>query len=825
MTLFLLKYILEMYLSGEFRRSVKPLIIMNSIFTTGLLEYFVDIKINAIGITYVCFSIVFYFSLIYSLSLPITIFEQNQPSIAKLTLQIYVYIDYLFYIITIITGILRRKKVRRFTLQLETCIRTMDQLNIPMNLSKSFWQQYYPILFFVFIVMSMAVLDYSWIILIESCYWKIFIYFYLERYPFIILLVIDVTFVFWIRYIKIKFSQLNELLKDMLTTTIHSPQHKRVLRYRSNSKNDSPLLNIHRTYKPNEDIMKIKKVREIHLELTKCAKNTNDAYSSYTLFSLITTFILITITTYNAYYHLIIKCYYTDLLQCFTYLYWISYFGFKIIIVSHVCARTSLHATNTGDILCELYEPSTCKEFRAEIHNFTLQLIQNPLSFTTCGFFNLDYTLIHGMFGAVITYLIILIQIENVSSYTFVESSTFTKITLTYTLKNLIDILAEDQLTKTAVIISKFEYFSNFFLYVISLFAGLVREKQIKFFIEQLEICTRKIDELNISTIYSSLFQYQCIVGVFLIFNMSSLILLDIFWYIHKNLSHNNILILHYCYFNNYPTIVIMISNFTFIFWIRYIKIKFGQLNNVLQSMLTTTIDSPQHKRVLRMKDNWEDDSSLSIVYRMYKANENLVKLKRVKQIHLELIKCARIINDAYGLQMLLSTSSSVVFLITLLHDLYINVSGYELDNWIENFYELLYWIIFYVIEIFTISNICEATMTEVLKSFGIIRDINRNAYYMISLIFLYAEKIGDILYELYEPSTSKKFRDEIRDFTYQLVQNRLIFTACGFYNLDRKFIYSAIGLIITYIVILIQIGDKPKILSNNMYSNSTSRI
>lgn len=65
----------------------------------------------------------------------------------------------------------------------------------------------------------------------------------------------------------------------------------------------------------------------------------------------------------------------------------------------------------------------------------------------------------------------------------------------------------------------------------------------------------------------------------------------------------------------------------------RYIKIMFGQLNAVLQSMLTTTIDSPQHKKVLRMKDKWEDDSSLSTVYGTYKTNENIVKLKKVKLV------------------------------------------------------------------------------------------------------------------------------------------------------------------------------------------------
>ncbi|KAL2746788.1 putative gustatory receptor 28b [Vespula maculifrons] len=75
----------------------------------------------------------------------------------------------------------------------------------------------------------------------------------------------------------------------------------------------------------------------------------------------------------------------------------------------------------TGDIVCELYEPSTSKEFRAEIRDFTLQLIQNPLTFTTCGFFYLDHTLIRNVIGSVTTYLVILIQVGNVPIQVFIE--------------------------------------------------------------------------------------------------------------------------------------------------------------------------------------------------------------------------------------------------------------------------------------------------------------------------------------------------------------------------------------------------------------------
>ncbi|XP_047344316.1 uncharacterized protein LOC124946920 [Vespa velutina] len=145
-----------------------------------------------------------------------------------------------------------------------------------------------------------------------------------------------------------------------------------------------------------------------------------------------------------------------------------------------------------------------------------------------------------------------------------------------------------------------------------------------------------------------------------------------------------------------------------------YIKIKFGQLNAVLQSMLRTTIDSPQHKRVLRMKDNWEDDSSLSTVYGTYKTNENLIKLKRVKQIHLELMKCARIINDAYGLQIFISIFTSTLYITTLLYNFYAILITNKYNNWIKLLYMHFSWVFYFGIMISTKAYICETTIKEV---------------------------------------------------------------------------------------------------------------
>ncbi|KAL2725488.1 gustatory receptor for sugar taste 43a-like [Vespula squamosa] len=154
------------------------------------------------------------------------------------------------------------------------------------------------------------------------------------------------------------------------------------------------------------------------------------------------------------------------------------------------------------------------------------------------------------------------------------------------------------------------------------------------------------------------------------------------------------------------------------------------------------------------MKDNWEDDSSLSSIYRIYKTNENLMKLKKVKQIHLELIKCAGIINEAYGVEILISMSSSIFIIILFLYKLYDMTIGNKYDNWMKDCYVQIYWIFCFFIKIFAINSMCETTMTE--------------KHTLISFILLHAANTGEILYELYEPSTSRKFRDEVRnDFFY----------------------------------------------------------
>nr|ALG36126.1 gustatory receptor 2 [Sclerodermus sp. MQW-2015] len=218
----------------------------------------------------------------------------------------------------------------------------------------------------------------------------------------------------------------------MLTTTPESPQHKRVLRMRDDwNKGVASTLDENRRTKENVDTMRAAK--QVHLELVKAARNTNDIYGIQILLSMTASFVLITSLLYNAYVIIWLKLSSEEFsremipLSC-----WVFFYASKLFAINHVCAKTSAEAANTGDIICELYEPSTSKEFRAEIRDFTLQLIQNPLTFTASGFFNLDYTFIHGVIGSVTTYLVILIQFGDIQKPDAILNSTmFTNYTNT----------------------------------------------------------------------------------------------------------------------------------------------------------------------------------------------------------------------------------------------------------------------------------------------------------------------------------------------------------------------------------------------------------
>lgn len=132
----------------------------------------------------------------------------------------------------------------------------------------------------------------------------------------------------------------------------------------------------------------------------------------------------------------------------------------------------------------------------------------------------------------------------------------------------------------------------------------------------------------------------------------------------------------------------------------------------------------------------------------------------------MELMKCARITNEAYEIRIFTSISSCVVFIITFLYSLYsISISN-NYDNWMNEFYSHFYWIFYFAIKIFAINNICETTMAEVwffltifflepyiwylwkLQSLMVAKDVSRSRYWFS--LFFYMLRTLEIFFANY---------------------------------------------------------------------------
>ncbi|XP_014483702.1 PREDICTED: uncharacterized protein LOC106749101 [Dinoponera quadriceps] len=276
----------------------------------------------------------------------------------------------------------------------------------------------------------------------------------------------------------------------------------------------------------------------------------------------------------------------------------------------------------------------------------------------------------------------------------------------------------------------------------------------------RITMCEKAFEQMELSKKYRNMYLYQVyafslVVVIFVIFvvlNYDMMIQRD------KMPFHVQFIVM---FIAHYPIALLYVADISFLHWVRYSKIRFKQLNGLLQRMLTTTPDSPQHKRVLKMKDEWNKSFVSSAQQKENRTKENVDTMRAVKQVHLELIKCIRTANEAYGVQILLSMTVSFVFITALLYNGYkiywVQITKYEMRREMAS---IACWTLFYASKVFIINHMCALASLE------------------------------------------------IRDFTLQLIQNPLIFTACGFFTLDHTFIHGVIGSITTYLVILIQVGD-----------------
>ncbi|XP_076621297.1 putative gustatory receptor 28b [Colletes latitarsis] len=313
--------------------------------------------------------------------------------------------------------------------------------------------------------------------------------------------------------------------------------------------------------------------------------------------------------------------------------------------------------------------------------------------------------------------------------------------------------------------------------------------------IQLVETCDRRMENIGLPKRYRMLYKRQIRMYGILVLIVFGALAMTYWW--QMSLIAPSMVKLFIGAALSIPVILIGVSNLSFIFWISYTRMKFHQLNNLLRAMLATTPNSPMHKRIVKMIHDFDGRTFKNESIRGINRNANM--MRAVKQIHLELIKISRTMNDFYGIQILLTIFISLLLITCLLYVTYrIIWLTLPVDQFLQNIGPLLFWLVFYMLKVFIMNNECTKTSAE-------------------------AADTGDLICELYEPSTTKGFRAEIRHFTLQMIQNPLVFTACGFFDMDHTFIQGVVGTITTYLVILIQVGDITPHGDENSTANATS--
>ncbi|XP_046751484.1 uncharacterized protein LOC124414562 [Diprion similis] len=233
--------------------------------------------------------------------------------------------------------------------------------------------------------------------------------------------VIDSSYISGIRYFHNRFQRLNSHLEESDLQKNLNIQHHVKLENRS-PRYDSILNEMYgdlRSYKLADKkwlLHLVREMRKIHRDLCNMARELHKGSEILILISVTLSFCITIGLLYVSYCVVITSVTFYDVMGSVTCFLWAAFFSFKIFLIVDACSKTSSEAVRTGELIQELLDPTEIHNgnIRDEINIFTLQLLQNPLSFTANGFFTLDYQMIRSIIASVTTFLVILIQMGSI---------------------------------------------------------------------------------------------------------------------------------------------------------------------------------------------------------------------------------------------------------------------------------------------------------------------------------------------------------------------------------------------------------------------------
>ncbi|XP_015181725.1 PREDICTED: uncharacterized protein LOC107069172 isoform X2 [Polistes dominula] len=335
---------------------------------------------------------------------------------------------------------------------------------------------------------------------------------------------------------------------------------------------------------------------------------------------------------------------------------------------------------------------------------------------------------------------------------------------------------------------------------------------------ESSRLCAKKINDIDktlkklgspsyFNDIYKRTITYITITVSYIGIFFAMIILTEIL----RNEPINRSSILYYSMFLHiYGYIIENLLVMEFVTIVRCINSEFQRANELLGDVNVLPIRSTELKliEVKKRGDYFSKEKSLSpdgdqlfsdvsslssqtqsqLQIASQKISRSKMLLRTIRQVHLELYKVSKSLSTIYGIQISLEMAACVILTTYIIYRSYEKYQKKHIDDY-EMFYQyfiLIMLLLQYSTKIFIIDYTCDKTTKQ-------------------------AERTSEIIHTFYGLNTDLEIKEEVDIFSLQMMQCRTTYSAFGFYNLNCKHICSCIGIITTYMVIIIQVTDSIK--------------
>ncbi|KAG8034996.1 hypothetical protein G9C98_005418, partial [Cotesia typhae] len=382
--------------------SMLPILLCNWIFGNQLIQYpnrnFIFLQkypyfIFIISVYAVSWSL----SIVYFLSETVMNYQENLYWIVT-------GVSLLIFCVNIILGLVFKKKSQMIYERSLKVDKKLEDLGVAVNCQKTFSYSFIAIIIFIITALLLNLMTVLWTVSSTDVVADTFAIFALNH-PIHINYLFSLTFCTLIRHMCLRFRKINKALSKFIAL-----QSSDLILIKNNESITENRIVFSQTSKRlNHSIQTLK---NIHLELTSLCEKITQIFGVQLIMTIVSSFVLITFLSYDLY----LTARDPEVMnsdKIFESLILSSWMIVNVInfqFINYIAARAVHEWSQTGRIIHNLKSKSQDTDLCLTIQKFSLQMLQNPLKFSPCGFIDLGFPFVRDFFGTITTYLIILIQ-------------------------------------------------------------------------------------------------------------------------------------------------------------------------------------------------------------------------------------------------------------------------------------------------------------------------------------------------------------------------------------------------------------------------------